>query len=103
MLLQRIRDVQRVGTRNLRRANRVDACRHLVDIDSRAGDRRRRCRLDKNPAYVPGGGGPRRTSTSGAADWFGGWPRRNYLDGGQYLVASWCGLGLSSVISGNET
>jgi len=104
VLLQRVRDVQRVGARDLRRANRVDACRHLVDIDAHARNRRRCCWVDKNPAYVPGGGGrPRRTSTSGAADRFGSWPRRNHLDGGQHLVAIGCGLGLSSVISGNET
>ena len=104
VLLQGVRDVQRVGARDLRGADRVDACRHLVDIDSHAGDRRRRGRVDKNPAHVPGGGGgPRRISAAGAADRLGGWRRRNYLDGGQYLVASGRVLGLSAVTSGNET
>ena len=82
------------------------AGRHLVDIDAHAGDRRRRGRVDKNAAYVPGGGGsPGCIPAAGAAHRFGGWRRRNDLDGGQYLVASWCrrGLGLRSVISGNET
>ena len=86
MLLQRVRDVQRVGARDLRGADRVDACRHLVDIYSHAGDRRRRGRVDKNPAHVPGGGREahfclRPTGLAAAA---GG----RYLDGGQHLAAS---------------
>ena len=90
---------------DLRGADRVDPCRHLVDIDAYAGDRRRRGRIDQNAAYVPGGGGgPGCTSAAGAADRFGGRRRRDRLDGRQYLVASGCsrGLGLGAVTSGNE-
>ena len=49
MLLQGVGNVQRVGSRDLRSTNGIDRCRHLVDINSRTGDRRRRGRVDKNP------------------------------------------------------
>ena len=68
VLLQGVRDVQRVGARDLRGTNGIDRCRHLVDINSRTGDRRRRGRVDKNPAHISGGS---RCGT--AAGWSGRW------------------------------
>ena len=98
LLLQRIRDVERAGPRDLSCPNRVDACRHLVDIHSRTGRRRGRGRIDKNPAKVPGGG----LGRTSAAGWLGGCGRGYDLDRGQDLAVSGRSLGLSTVNSGNE-
>jgi hypothetical protein len=99
LLLQRIRDVQRPGTLDLPCPYRVDACRHLVDIHSRTGRRRRRRRVDKNPAQVPRGR-PRRAS---AAGWLGGCSRGDDLDGRQNLAITGRGLSMGTVDAGNET
>ena len=57
LLLQRIRDVQRAGARDLPGTDGIDACRHLVDIHSRTGRRRRRGRVDKTLRTFRGGRG----------------------------------------------
>ena len=91
LLLQGVRDVQRAGALDLPRTKRVDARGHLVDVHSRARRRRRRGRVDKDPAHVSGG--PGRISVAGRS---GGSSRGNDLDGGQYLGVVGRGLGLST-------
>jgi len=53
VLLQGVVMFQRVGSRNLRGTNGINRCRHLVDIQFRTGDRRRRCRVDIDRRTFP--------------------------------------------------
>jgi hypothetical protein len=99
VLLQRVGNVQRVGSRDLRGTNGIDRCRHLVDIHSGASRRRRRRRIDKNPAHVPGGLRLRRAS---AASRLGGRGRSDDLDGRQNLAIAGRRLSMGTVNAGNE-
>ena len=103
VLLQRDSDVERVGPRDLPGTDRVDRGWHLIDINSHAGLRRWRGRIDKNPLHIT------RDSRCGtAAGWSGRWPGgrcrgSDDLDRRQDLAITRRRLALRTVDAGNET